>query len=47
MIPKEHYRHAVEELRRADRIVLTTHVKPDGDAMGSLAALRRWLLAEG
>jgi len=47
MIPKENYRHAVEELRRADRIVLTTHVKPDGDAMGSIAALRRWLRAEG
>ena len=47
MIPKENYQHAVEELRRADRVVLTTHVKPDGDAMGSIAALRRWLLAEG
>jgi phosphoesterase RecJ-like protein len=38
---------AIRELRAAGRIVMTTHVKPDGDAMGCLAALRRWLLAEG
>ena len=47
MIARKDYQRAIEELRRADRVVLTTHVKPDGDAMGSLAALRRWLLAEG
>jgi len=47
VIARKDYQLAVEELRRADRVVLTTHVKPDGDAMGSLAALRRWLLAEG
>ena len=47
MIARKDYQLAIEELRKADRVVLTTHVKPDGDAMGSLAALRRWLLAEG
>ena len=47
MLPRENFQHAIEELRRAKRVVLTTHVKPDGDAMGSIAALRRWLLAEG
>ncbi|HUX14829.1 MAG TPA: DHH family phosphoesterase, partial [Phycisphaerae bacterium] len=47
MIARKDYQHAIEELRKADRVVLTTHVKPDGDAMGSIAALRRWLLAEG
>jgi phosphoesterase RecJ-like protein len=41
------YATAIAELRRARRIVLTTHVKPDGDALGSIAALRRWLLGQG
>jgi len=44
---KTDYRRAVQELRRAAGVVLTTHVKPDGDALGSVMALRRWLLAEG
>ncbi|MCX5648716.1 MAG: bifunctional oligoribonuclease/PAP phosphatase NrnA [Planctomycetota bacterium] len=47
MIARKDYQRAIEELRKADHVVLTTHVKPDGDAMGSIAALRRWLLAEG
>jgi len=47
VIARKDYQRAIEELRKADRVVLTTHVKPDGDAMGSIAALRRWLLAEG
>ncbi len=29
----------VEALRRAGRIVLTTHIRPDGDALGSMLAL--------
>ena len=41
------YQAAIAELRRAGRIVLTTHVKPDADALGSVAALRRWLLSLG
>jgi len=44
---KCNYRQAVQELRRAASVVLTAHVKPDGDALGSMMALRRWLLAEG
>jgi len=47
VLAKKDYQRAIEELRKADRVVLTTHVKPDGDAMGSMAALRRWLLTEG
>jgi len=31
----------------ADRIMLTTHVRPDGDALGSELAMRRLLLAKG
>jgi bifunctional oligoribonuclease and PAP phosphatase NrnA len=45
--PDKDYREALDELRRAARIVMTTHVKPDADALGSIAALRRWLLAIG
>jgi phosphoesterase RecJ-like protein len=41
------YAGAVRELERAQRIILTTHVKPDGDGLGSIAALRRWLLSRG
>ena len=37
----------VAQLRRARTIVMTTHVKPDGDALGSIAALRRWLRSLG
>jgi len=37
----------VAELRRARVIAMTTHVKPDGDALGSIAALRRWLRSIG
>ena len=41
------YREPIAELRRAARIVMTTHVKPDADALGSIAALRRWLVGLG
>ena len=36
-----------QEVRRIlaqhDRIVLTAHVSPDGDAIGSLLAMQEWL----
>jgi len=47
MIPDSLYQTAIDCLRQADRIVLTTHVKPDADGLGALAALRRWLMAQG
>src|SRR5688572_33299037 len=31
----------------AQRIVLTTHVQPDGDGIGSEVALARWLRSQG
>ncbi len=34
-------------LAGARRIVITTHVQPDGDGLGSEVALARWLAAEG
>jgi len=41
------YAEAIAQLRRAQSIALTTHVKPDADALGSIAALRRWLVGLG
>lgn len=41
------YQNAITELRRANRVAMTCHVKPDADALGSMAALRRWLLTLG
>jgi phosphoesterase RecJ-like protein len=41
------YEKAIAELKRARRIVFTTHVKPDGDGLGGIAALRTWLQADG
>ena len=38
---------AVEELRGADKLLLTTHENPDGDALGSLLAAHQILTALG
>jgi phosphoesterase RecJ-like protein len=35
----------VEELRQADKLLLTTHENPDGDALGSLLAMH-WILEQ-
>jgi len=43
----DEYREPIAELKRAARIIMTTHVKPDADALGSIAALRRWLVGLG
>ena len=37
----------LDELRDAQRFVLVTHENPDGDALGSLVAMHRVLLALG
>jgi phosphoesterase RecJ-like protein len=37
----------LEELRGSDRFLLATHENPDGDALGSLAAMQRVLTALG
>ena len=33
----------LQELRQADKLLLTTHENPDGDALGSLLAMHRLL----
>lgn len=37
----------IDVLERSDRILVTTHVRPDGDAVGCLAALGRVLIEKG
>lgn len=38
---------AAERIANASKIVLTTHIRPDGDALGSLLGLYHYLLAAG
>ena len=33
------YRQIIEQLSRCRRVLVTTHVRPDGDAIGTTAAL--------
>jgi bifunctional oligoribonuclease and PAP phosphatase NrnA len=37
--------HVVEEVRQADKLLLTTHENPDGDALGSLLSMH-WILEQ-
>jgi len=41
------YAQTIAELKRSDEILFTSHVKPDGDGLSSIAALRRWLESLG
>ncbi|CAN5873092.1 hypothetical protein BH20GEM1_BH20GEM1_20100 [soil metagenome] len=34
-VPREASQAALELFRRAERVVITTHVQPDGDGIGS------------
>lgn len=36
-----------EEIRKADRVLLVAHKKPDGDTLGSSSSVLNWLLREG
>lgn len=37
----------IEEIKSAERIMITTHERPDGDALGSLIGLWYWLESQG
>ena len=39
------HEQALEELRRSDKLLLTTHENPDGDALGSLLSMH-WILEQ-
>lgn len=41
------YAAAADVLRNARRVVITTHMNPDGDAVGSVCALRHFLAERG
>jgi phosphoesterase RecJ-like protein len=47
VIPDSIYQTAIDRFREAPSVALTTHVNPDADGLGALAALRRWLLDLG
>jgi len=47
MIPDHAYQTAIDRLRHAESVILTTHVKPDADGLGSVLALALWLQREG
>ncbi|MFZ0043702.1 MAG: bifunctional oligoribonuclease/PAP phosphatase NrnA, partial [Solirubrobacteraceae bacterium] len=39
--------HVLDELRAADKLVVVAHENPDGDALGSLVAMRGILAGIG
>jgi phosphoesterase RecJ-like protein len=41
------FAHIHDEIRKADRILLVAHKKPDGDTLGSSSSVLNWLLREG
>lgn len=41
------WRRAVELLSKVDEVALACHIDPDGDALGSMLALQRWLESQG
>lgn len=47
MIDKHQFSKALQLISQANRILVTTHNKPDGDACGSLVVMRDALLAQG
>lgn len=47
MVIHNDFQKAVELLGRAGNVLITTHIRPDGDACGSMVALREALCAQG
>jgi phosphoesterase RecJ-like protein len=45
--PTDAYQQMIDELSRHRRVLITTHVRPDGDALGSTAALALGLKKQG
>src|SRR5918999_4591423 len=41
------YRQTIDALSRCKRVLITTHVRPDGDALGTTAALSLGMRAKG
>ncbi len=47
MISSKNFQKAVELIDKSSNILITTHIKPDGDACGSVAAIYDTLTALG
>ncbi len=47
MITDEHKQAALELLDKSQRILITTHIKPDGDACGSVSGMAQALRGQG
>jgi phosphoesterase RecJ-like protein len=47
MIPRELFEKALNQIHKAERILVTTHTKPDGDACGSVIVMCDALKAQG
>lgn len=47
MITEEDWKNAVETLSASDQVVVACHVNPDGDALGSMIGLGRFLQRQG
>lgn len=45
--PTHLFGQLMESLRRAERVLLIAHKKPDGDTTGSSSAMLNWLIREG
>ena len=47
LFPKEHFESWQKAIEKSEKIVLATHVIPDGDAIGALVGLGSFLKKEG
>jgi len=47
LFPKEHFESWQKAIEKSEKIVLATHVNPDGDAIGALVGLGSFLKKEG
>ena len=47
LIGAEQVSHTKKQIANAQKIVITTHLSPDGDALGSSLALYHYLLSQG
>jgi phosphoesterase RecJ-like protein len=47
MVKTDDFQKAVELIKKSSGILITSHIKPDGDACGCIAAMCEWLRAIG
>ena len=47
MVSSSHFNKALDLINKSERILITTHTKPDGDALGSLVAMSESIISLG